>query len=1263
MPSDLTNIAAVVNKVARALRRRREEPTSGSRTIKKLRSDLGDVSDAWPSTWNVEDSFIPAGEIAKLDVAAIRELLRPSKNHNDNMLIDWIQKSAMRLLVLTVLFSQDEKKVGPYMLFFRKNGYEDSEWMTRTNFQGSIVPSNKISYFDKNKLCGAGNSDLFDVIKAGDFVKKQWEVLVPIFYTDVDCYYFHPSTVLPIQKVKNDNQDEMRGAFSIVFQVRIHPDHFKDPLRKDEHKTPEFFAVKQLIPPPTEAANIGESWRREIQALQRMNKSRAGDHIIRCITGFVQRDTYHLILEWADGGTLEDLYEKFEYRKLDGKLVKHVVHQLKGLATALYTAHELPLSGPENNGTDNMRHGDLKPAKILRFGPFESNNIGHLKIGDWGLAKLHTMATSKRVVNNIHTDNKYGTSRYEPPEANGRDIILSRRYDTWSMGVVILELLIWLLHGREGLNLFRDGVKKAKAIRETCWKGTPKQNNTIVIEIEDSVKDWLTFLKDDPICGDRSASALGAVLHVVETRLLVISIDSEDQPAPQGPPAFDPASADQQGGPTPVMMLTRPTVLETSNGTTSRATAKEFSELLEDIMAPEEDVEDYWYRDRLRPALPDKIKARARTSHLQPGAIPSVTSVSSHRGIEQSIRGNTVQMPRAENLSVHQQQFLDNEWTLHKDEDFALETMSKLKILKTSEQLAESAKLCSLCSELDIFRPTGFSIEYSITELTDRSRQCPLCALFLKSIPQNLKATLMRVRFDRKESHLVINNTPIRVVSIVQGSDFTLHPDVSLGIPNIPHVDRDKHFEIIRQWLRLCDDKKRHQRCQGPGITPSRMPKRLIDVRQNGDTGVNIWEPGVDAVCEYVALSHPWGSQLPFFVSTQENIDDHRRNIDISDLPATFQDAIETTRAIGKRYLWIDSLCIIQGLGGDFHSEAGRMESVFSSAYCVLAASRAYHQRDGFLGPRRARDYVPMNMKTGHELSRYYLCENIDAFDKHVLQGHLHKRGWVLQEHALARRTIFFTEHQTYFDNLAAFLGDPEFPRIIMSASQGEKIIRFQNLYKTYSQLEFSNAVDRAIAVNGIQNRLLEAFGTRGGYGVFDEDVQTGQLGLLRRALLWYRPKQTELTRIDFPDSMPVPSWSWMAYMGGIDFLHLEFGQADWVKFQSPWGGNATATTRFTDGTRNLSLWGRAQSISDLYAADTLYFDDSTRTRRTNTRCMVLGIDKRGGVTSERVHYVILVEPMVSLQQLGVDGYYERVGAGFLAGKYIIGGGSWISVF
>jgi hypothetical protein len=46
----------------------------------------------------------------------------------------------------------------------------------------------------------------------------------------------------------------------------------------------------------------------------------------------------------------------------------------------------------------------------------------------------------------------------------------------------------------------------------------------------------------------------------------------------------------------------------------------------------------------------------------------------------------------------------------------------------------------------------------------------------------------------------------------------------------------------------------------------------------------------------------------------------------------------------------------------------------------------------------------------------YYLCDAIDDFSGDVEQGELNKRGWVFQERALSRRTIYFAEKQTYWE-------------------------------------------------------------------------------------------------------------------------------------------------------------------------------------------------------------------------------------------------------
>jgi hypothetical protein len=166
---------------------------------------------------------------------------------------------------------------------------------------------------------------------------------------------------------------------------------------------------------------------------------------------------------------------------------------------------------------------------------------------------------------------------------------------------------------------------------------------------------------------------------------------------------------------------------------------------------------------------------------------------------------------------------------------------------------------------------------------------------------------------------------------------------------------------------------------------------------------------------DWVALSYRWGP-TPHFSTTTENREAHLAGMSMDRLPQTFRDAIAVTRSLKKQYLWIDSICIIQGEGGDFSKESKRMEDVYSGAYCVLAASCATDQRSGFLlRQKKAREYVAFDADNDadHVL---YVCERIENFKEHVLDGELCQRGWVLQEHALARRTIFFTEHQTYWE-------------------------------------------------------------------------------------------------------------------------------------------------------------------------------------------------------------------------------------------------------
>ena len=90
------------------------------------------------------------------------------------------------------------------------------------------------------------------------------------------------------------------------------------------------------------------------------------------------------------------------------------------------------------------------------------------------------------------------------------------------------------------------------------------------------------------------------------------------------------------------------------------------------------------------------------------------------------------------------------------------------------------------------------------------------------------------------------------------------------------------------------------------------------------------------------------------------------------------------------------------------------MEDVFSKASCVLAASSATGPGDGFLNPiREKRKFLKFKREN---LPPTYVCNFIDDFNQHVLEGNLNKRGWVLQERVLAHRTIYFTDKQIYWE-------------------------------------------------------------------------------------------------------------------------------------------------------------------------------------------------------------------------------------------------------
>jgi hypothetical protein len=123
----------------------------------------------------------------------------------------------------------------------------------------------------------------------------------------------------------------------------------------------------------------------------------------------------------------------------------------------------------------------------------------------------------------------------------------------------------------------------------------------------------------------------------------------------------------------------------------------------------------------------------------------------------------------------------------------------------------------------------------------------------------------------------------------------------------------------------------------------------------------------------YVTLSHCWGSEeLRPITLTPENIHDFTMNgITLADLPKTFRDAIEfAARLEGVGYIWIDSLCIMQGDSPesrkDWLAESAVMGRVYRESYLNISATAARDSTMGLFFPRKAQllleDEIALNI-------------------------------------------------------------------------------------------------------------------------------------------------------------------------------------------------------------------------------------------------------------------------------------------------------------
>lgn len=233
--------------------------------------------------------------------------------------------------------------------------------------------------------------------------------------------------------------------------------------------------------------------------------------------------------------------------------------------------------------------------------------------------------------------------------------------------------------------------------------------------------------------------------------------------------------------------------------------------------------------------------------------------------------------------------------------------------------------------------------------------------------------------------------------------------------------DRKSRFNLLRAWMGQCD--KFHSCMERRNTTF--FPTRVLDVGGLEDMDfapgwLRLISSAERRSNDYIALSHRWGDLTDaqkMFCTSQDNLGTRRKGFHVAELPKTFQDAIKVVRAIGHRYLWVDSLCIIQSgdKGEDWGREVAQMQNVFSQAYCVIAATAASNSYSGFLDERMHAQVESIRVCGGTD-KQFCISTDIDDYDTDVSNAAINSRAWVMQEAVLARRTVHFTSNQMYWE-------------------------------------------------------------------------------------------------------------------------------------------------------------------------------------------------------------------------------------------------------
>jgi hypothetical protein len=320
---------------------------------------------------------------------------------------------------------------------------------------------------------------------------------------------------------------------------------------------------------------------------------------------------------------------------------------------------------------------------------------------------------------------------------------------------------------------------------------------------------------------------------------------------------------------------------------------------------------------------------------------------------------------------------------------------------------AQGKRLCKRCQKIDLDRafqtksPTkaGSPIRALGSIAKWKVDSCPLCELMFKAAGQ-LQDSKTRV-LRRFSTRRIPEWGWQSIDAIILSADSPFLVSQPRGVRHVRILDQHLSIEVVKEWTSVCS--KWHTKSCGPRgfLSPSFLiiSFKLIDCNTRQIISRND-NQGNDH--PYVALSYLWGkpTKKSRFYKALPNT-----------LPQTIEDALQVTKQLGYRYIWIDRFCINQESDEEKQEQFPNMDVIYSNAQITIIAAAGDGPDHGLPGITPRAPNQP-----SVRIGKHSLVSAMKDPMSSILQSTWNTRGWTYQEGILSCRRLIFTDEQTYFE-------------------------------------------------------------------------------------------------------------------------------------------------------------------------------------------------------------------------------------------------------